>query len=371
MSVERCTQVAVLTPKGRGAVAVIAVAGPSASSAVGHYFLAANGRALVEQAIGRIVFGRWGQVDGEEVVICRRTVDVVEVHCHGGVVASAAIVDDLRESGCRLIEWSDYLADVEADPISVAARRALADVTTERTAAILLDQYRGATRAAIAEIERLAGSSEVHDRCRAQQLTEELLARASLGRHLTAPWRVVIAGQPNVGKSSLINALLGYERAIVVDTPGTTRDVVTALTAFDGWPVELADTAGLRATSDLVEAAGVERARVQIADADLILLVFDVSASWSSADEALVECFPAALVVHNKIDLAEASGSRPAGLRVSATTWQGLAELERAIVTQLVPDPPRPGDAVPFARDQVETLQALQARLDINSAVQP
>src|SRR6185503_7750192 len=107
-----------------------------------------------------------------------------------------------------------------------------------------------------------------------------LLALAEVGLHLTTPWRVVFAGPPNVGKSSLVNALLGYPRAIVYDQPGTTRDVLTASTAFDGWPFELRDTAGLRdgISLDSVEVEGVARARAQIATADLVVFVHDRSA---------------------------------------------------------------------------------------------
>ena len=106
-----------------------------------------------------------------------------------------------------------------------------------------------------------------------------MLARyAPLGRRLTAPWRVVVAGPPNVGKSSLVNALAGYQRSIVAPTPGTTRDVVTTRLAIDGWPVELADTAGVREATDALETQGVRLAREATAAADLCLWVLDASA---------------------------------------------------------------------------------------------
>ena len=96
-----------------------------------------------------------------------------------------------------------------------------------------------------------------------------------IGRHLTRPWQVVLTGPPNTGKSSLLNAILGYSRAIVDPTAGTTRDVVTAVTALDGWPVEISDTAGIRATNAAVEQAGIRLAEQRIADADLVVLVLD------------------------------------------------------------------------------------------------
>ena len=172
---------------------------------------------------------------------------------------------------------------------------------------------------------------------------------------------VVLAGPVNVGKSSLINALVGYGRSIVHDAPGTTRDAVTATTAIDGWPVELCDTAGLRAASSLgpVEAAGIQLAHERLAEAELAVLVFDQSASWSNEDESLPRLWPRALVVHNKADLPPAPGTRPAGTTVSALHGQGLGELLALISTRLVPNPPTPGMAVPLDNQQLEAIRRL------------
>ena len=130
-------------------------------------------------------------------------------------------------------------------------------------------------------------------RPRRDERIDALLARERLGRHLTRPWSVVLAGRTNVGKSSLMNALAGYGRAIVHHAPGTTRDAVALATAIDGWPVELCDTAGLRAADDAVERAGIERARQRLAQADLVVLVADRSVPWSAEDQALADQWPA------------------------------------------------------------------------------
>ena len=122
----------------------------------------------------------------------------------------------------------------------------MADARTERTAAILLDQYHGALGR---ELEEIRQANDRGETSLARRRIDDLLARAELGRHLTRSWSVVLAGRPNVGKSSLLNALAGYDRAIVHPTPGTTRDAVTFATAIDGLPVELCDTAGLRSVS--------------------------------------------------------------------------------------------------------------------------
>ena len=182
----------------------------------------------------------------------------------------------------------------------------------------------------------------------------------------------MLAGRPNVGKSSLINALVGYRRAIVHDQPGTTRDIVTATTAVDGWPVELSDTAGLCSTDDAIERAGIALAREELRGADLVILVFDAGRNWSQADQVLLESArpksrppksrQQRLVVHNKSDLPPTTAARPAGLSTSATTGTGIESLVGAIAARLVPDPPEPGAAVPFTAEQIQQI-ALLARI--------
>jgi tRNA modification GTPase len=139
---------------------------------------------------------------------------------------------------------------------------------------------------------------------------DDLIARGRVGTRLLEGWRVVLAGRPNVGKSRLLNALVGFDRAIVDPTPGTTRDIVTSTTAFDGWPVELGDTAGLRAARDAIEAEGVERALASQRAADLILLVLDRSEPLTDQDRSLIAEYPAALIVANKVDLPSAWDGR-------------------------------------------------------------
>jgi tRNA modification GTPase len=188
---------------------------------------------------------------------------------------------------------------------------------------------------------------------------------------LTQPWQIVLAGPPNVGKSSLINCLLGYERAIVFDQPGTTRDVVTALTALDGWPCELSDTAGLRETRDELEQAGVERAQARIAKADLVIVVQEANqVPLNSPNSNLLSpdsCLPRILQVLNKIDLASnVPGRQQTATDVictSAKTGQGIEELITAVVAQLIDRPPDPGEAIPFTPRQAKQLHAASLAL--------
>jgi len=349
-----------LTPPGRGAVATLSVEGPGALASVQAHFRAASGQPLESFPADRLVFGRFGGGPGEEVVVRVRSGEAVEVHCHAGQAAPAMVLGLLVQEGCRPSTWQERAA-AEPDPIRADALIALAQARTERAAAILLDQYHGALRRAIDAVGRSILSG---DTASARRQVQALLARAAVGRHLVEPWRVVLAGPPNVGKSSLVNALVGYRRAIVDPSAGTTRDVVSAMTALEGWPVEFSDTAGLRPTQEPLEKAGVALAEKKLADADLVVLVFDLSAPWSPGDEALMRRWPRAIVVHNKADLPRsAAPARPEGLVASALSGDGIDPILSAVVGQLVPECPPPGGPVPFAISQFHCLEAIEGAL--------
>ncbi|HEY2882625.1 MAG TPA: GTPase [Pirellulales bacterium] len=362
--------VSILTPAGRGAIAVVAVEGPQAEQMVEQFFRPVRGGCLSARAMQQIVFGRWGLDPGEEVIAWRRASNHVEVHCHGGDSAVRRIVEELTASGATEEPWSQWISRQEPSAISAAAREALAHAATNRTAAVLLDQYHGALDTALRQIFGLLQSStdDSHptkppDCISAAFSISQLLQRGPLGMHLTVPWKVVIAGPPNVGKSSLINALLGFQRAIVFDEPGTTRDLLTALTAFDGWPVELADTAGWRVSDDALEMAGIERAQQAAAAADCVLLVFDASQAWNRENQKLVELWPEAIVVHNKTDLGTPPANAAQGMFVSALKSTGLDSLAAAIISRLIAVELQAGDAVPFTRAHNAGLLAAQSAL--------
>ena len=144
---------------------------------------------------------------------------------------------------------------------------------TLRTASILLDQLNGAFAT---EVRRILALLETDGLAAEEPLRRLCRFGYTVGWHLVKPWKVVIAGPPNVGKSSLVNTLAGYQRSVVSEVAGTTRDAVSVRTAFDGWPVELIDTAGLRDAQGL-EAEGIERGLRAQAEADLLLWVLDLS----------------------------------------------------------------------------------------------
>jgi tRNA modification GTPase len=191
---------------------------------------------------------------------------------------------------------------------------------------------------------------------------DRLLHWSDFGLHLSKPWSIVLTGRPNVGKSSLINGLLGYQRAIVFDQPGTTRDIVTGETAFEGWPVVLADTAGLRSHAPELEAAGIALARERLRVADLKLVLLDLSQSPTAEDFELLSEYPEGLVVAHKCDLADRWGDQlPHGVfRVSSVTGEGMAALQQQLVSRLVPKIPPKETPIPLTQPQVEMLDEIR-----------
>jgi tRNA modification GTPase len=351
----------VLTPPGRGAVATVALAGADAAAAVGWFFRASSGRSAGELVVGRTYHGRWATELGEEIVVCRTATDEFEIHCHGGPTAIKSIAENLSAAGAMEVGWRNWTTRQTDGAIEHEAFVALTAARTERAANILLDQWQGALRQELRGILADCGRSDVeraHDRLR------ELADRESLGRRLTRPSQVVLAGLPNVGKSSLINALVGYERTIVFDEPGTTRDVVTAEIAVDGLPIVLSDTAGLRASNDPLEEAGMGLARERLASSDVVILVFDASTPQSIDERPLRDQWLTAIVVKNKCDLLtrEPVGDVPGEIRTGAMTGQGIGELLQAISHRLVAHWPPAGAAVPFTEEQALVIrQALAA----------
>ncbi len=375
---------AVLTPRGRGAVATIRIHGDVrlSESPANLPFQAANGRSFVEQPLGRICFGYWGQPVPEEVVVCRIDERTAELHCHGGDAAVRRIIDDLTSAGCTTQTWQQLIAQTscrfDAECLDV-----LTQATTLRTAEILVHQHSGVLKSALDELlefartirdGELAPISESADRgidrgidrdidaLRSEFLRrlDKLLGWSNFGLHLSRPWNVVLAGRPNVGKSSLINALLGYSRSIVFDQPGTTRDVVTAETALDGWPIQFSDTAGIRHTADHLESAGIGRAREQLRAADCQVILLETSQPPHADDHQLLDDWPDAIVVAHKCDLPSVwvSGIPTAAIHVSSLRGTGIDLLAEKLVGHLIPKLPESNLPILIAARQVELLTA-------------
>ena len=341
------SSITLLTPRGRGAVATLRFEGPCES--IDRFFAAANGELLHQQPLNRVAFGHWGREVSEEVVLCRTSENVAEIHCHGGDAAADRIHRDLKSQGAETESWPEMLQRTEGIFLREWAE-AIAKATTQRTAELLLAQ-----RELFPQVIRDLESGVASDLA---SRIDSLLEWAKFGRHLTRPWSVVLGGPPNVGKSSLINALLGYARSIVYDQPGTTRDVVTAETAFEGWPILLADTAGLRDRAEILEAEGIARAKNRLASADCQVLLFDVSQPPVETDRQLREEFPDAIFVAHKSDLPEhrSCAFPDHSLRVSSLTGEGVEQLLKTTVDRLIPEVPEPGQPIPFTDRQVDLL---------------
>jgi tRNA modification GTPase len=329
---------------------------------------------------GRIWLGRLGEGPGDQVVVTVKRLPAaaggpwVEVHCHGGREVVRLLLDTFVARGVSRCGWLELERHTADRPLQALVAAALAEAGTVRTAAILLDQYHGALEAALTAVLAALGRD---DPAEAGRLLAELAGRTAVGRRLTTPWRVTVAGAPNVGKSSLVNALAGYQRSVVAATPGTTRDVVTTALAVEGWPVELADTAGLRTAAGNVEEEGIRRAEAALSAADLGLWVLDASAPpvWPAPGARALR------LVVNKVDLPAAwdVGQATGAVLVSAKSRAGLADLCQALGRWLVPDPLPPGAAVPFtpalcarvtaAGEHLTAGRAAKARREVEAAL--
>lgn len=326
--------------------------------------------------------------------------DVVEFHGHGSPPALTALVQRCVELGARVARPGEFTeraflndrldlaqAEAVADLIDAsserAARAALRSLSGEFSRTIAgfeqaLDDLRVLIEAAIdfpEEDVEVIGRYQVKDRLsNLLSRMDDILAEASRGQRLRDGATVVLIGEPNVGKSSLLNRLAGEELAIVTSVPGTTRDPIRAPITLDGIPLLLVDTAGLRASADIVEQEGIARSKGQARQADLALIVTDASGTPEAAIEKFGTDFPLparTIVVRNKIDLTSERGmvskqvSRTE-VRVSAATGEGLDLLRREMLAA-IGWAPEEGESVFLAR--ARHLSALRrARAHVETA---
>jgi len=366
-------QVALLTPVGRGALAVVGVLGPDATRLVARLFAPRGARPVHDadrhgegNGVAEVRFGRWlghaGGVGEDVVAVVRPGGDRIEVHCHGGTAAAEGVITSLEAAGARRVSWHHWLASLGEADWAIEVREALARVRGPKAARILSRQLAGAWDLAWRRLQAAAEADRVSE---VVADGTRLLAAARVGLRLTRPWRVVLVGRVNVGKSSLVNALAGHARCIVTPVPGTTRDLVETRLVLDGWEIDLVDTAGLRPGDepvDAVERAGIERAIAAAAAADLVVRVVP-----ADGDEPAATASPRQLLVRSRADLAVqggATGMEAAdSLTTSAVTGLGIAALAAAIVARLVPeehaDPTLLTGAVPVTPRQADALRDL------------
>ena len=392
------TIVAIATAEGRGGIGVIRISGPRAievsagmlerreplvprhatfsrirrPSPAGH----SHATAAIDDVVATL-FAAPGSYTGQ---------DVVEISAHGSPVVLQAIVRAAMDGGARLAEPGEFtLRAFLAGKLDLVQAEAVADLVAAATplqAATAYDQLAGTLTARIAEIDselfdliaKLEASIDFPDEgfhfIEPEEIAarvgvvidrlDRLLADAARGRMIRDGATVVIAGRPNVGKSSLFNALCGADRAIVTALPGTTRDLVTERVDVHGLAVTLVDTAGVREAGDAVEREGVSRGARARSSADLVLLLMDLSGSLTEEDGRILDETSGArrLVVGSKLDAA-VQAPVPDAIAVSVKTGAGLDELRAAIALALTGGKDRDAAAISNLR-HVELLD--QAR---------
>jgi tRNA modification GTPase len=384
--IARDTIAAIATPAGRGGIGIVRVSGaavadiaeavigglPEPRTATLRAFRDTHGE-RVDEGIA-LYYPAPHSYTGEPVL---------ELQGHGGTVVMQAVLGACLDAGARLAEPGEFTrraflegkldlaqAEAVADLIDAASREAarsalrslagefstaIADITTQLT------ELRALTEAMLdfpeEEVDSLHRDDAASRLARVRAGLEEVLRRSRQGSLLRSGIQVVIAGRPNVGKSSLLNRLAGEERAIVTPIPGTTRDALREPIQIEGVPLVVVDTAGLRVSTDMVERLGVERTQRELERADLVLAVF------AAGDAAALEGLPAAAAridVYNKIDLRpgfRAPAAAQRAVAVSAKTGEGMDILRKAILEAA--GWVATGESVFLARER--HLRALQA----------
>ncbi len=354
------TIAAIATPPGEGAIAVIRVSGPLALEVAGKVF---RGRSasLRERMMHLGTFCDGDHAVDEGLMAIFRGPrsytgeDMAEIYCHGGALVAARVLEAVFRAGARAAEPGEFtrrafvngkmdLTQAEAvmDVIRASTPRAL-KAAEEQLAGRLgqeIEKIRATLLATVAHLEAYidfpeegiaphVGQQLLAELNGARQAILSLLATADEGRVLREGVRLVLCGAPNAGKSSLLNRLLGFDRAIVSEVPGTTRDTIEEFASLHGLPFRITDTAGLRETDDQIEREGVARTRQAMQRADIILRVVDITqAGEISAGEDDI-------LVLNKVDLPhDASRDSQPAIRVSSLTGEGVDALVDAIVAK-------------------------------------
>jgi len=371
--VDTIAALATAVAPGEGSVAIVRLSGPKAEAIARQLFRAPGDQVWDSHRVlyGHVVDPLRGERMDEALLLLMRAPrsftreDVVEFHCHGGLQVVRQVLELVLSAGARRAAAGEFSqraflngrldltrAEAICDLITARSRRAaqlaiagLDGGIQRRITALrhrLLDQ--------LAELEArvdfeddlppLEAPAVVAELEAVRQALQELVQEAAQGQRLREGLRVAIVGRPNVGKSSLLNRLSRRERAIVTDLPGTTRDLLETELVLDGVPLTLIDTAGIRPTTDRVERLGIDRSRQALASADAVLLLYDLTAGWTAADQELRAQVPPGvplLVVGNKGDQLQApplpqAPPPPQEVRISALTGQGETELVQRLL---------------------------------------
>lgn len=336
------TIVAIATPPGEGGIGIIRLSGSKAVSISDRLFRGLSEKnlsGLEERKLnyGHIVNPTDKKIVDEVMAVYMKEPktytkeDVVEIHCHGGAISVRRILELVLSEGARLADRGEFTKRAFLNGrIDLSQAEAVIDLIKAKTDAnfdMSLNQLEGSMTKKVRELQNELLSMIAHIEASidfpdqdVEQITSEelkktaksvyseidtLIATSNTGRIIKEGVKTVILGKPNVGKSSLMNALMRENRAIVTDIPGTTRDIIEEYVNINGVPLRIIDTAGIRETDDLVEKIGVERAKEVLRDADLAIVVFDCSKEFESEDLAIISLVKdkPAIVLFNKTDL--------------------------------------------------------------------
>ena len=409
------TIAAIATGRSPSAIGILRLSGPDTFTALDAVFRARNGRPAAAQRPRSMVLGDLLDGAGRVIdnVLCvtfpaphsYTGEDCAELHCHGSPVVLDAGLRALFAAGCRQAQGGEFTKRAflsgQLDLLQAEAVVDLIDAETAEQAHNAVCQLSGTLSRTVdrvydallsmaarfyavvdypdEDIEDLRQPELLDTLHTARQDLERLLTGFSRGQLLKQGVPTVLLGKPNAGKSSLLNALLGYDRAIVTDIAGTTRDTVEEKLPVGGVLLRLTDTAGIRDGGDAVEALGVERSRAAARQAALAILVLDGSSPPTAEDEeaiALARQVPRLLVVMNKCDLprhpdaAALTGRFDTVLSVSARENLGLDALTRAIAALFPTGAPSDGALLTNARQADAVSRALSAVTDAHDALQ-
>ncbi len=346
----------VATPTGRGAVATVSVFGMGGLKIVREHFKPVRKKLLSENDVGRIVYGNWKNENGpgEDLVVCILDEQRIDIHCHGGEQSVKLIAKSLIEFGAEQCDVPEFAELVLNNHYFADLQLGITQAKTTLAAKWLFDQPHWHEKF----LTRLSHYIDKHKKQSGCRLIDNVMRWQDFGTRITCGFTVVLCGEPNVGKSSLVNSILGFDRAIVHNQAGTTRDLVETTTSLDGWPVRLVDTAGLQESTDQLEQMGIEQARQKTNEADIVVLVVDSTKADEKTVEEQFEYFRPDVVVANKADLQMFQSSL-VNVSVSATEGTGVQQLIEILANRISVQAPPRDQPFPVSVFQVTSLSTM------------